>query len=61
MGEGKVPPVTDYAQEWEYLYDERLGMICADSTPTEKEDQAAADYATKEVARLKKLNSKKPS
>lgn len=37
--------------EWEYLYQERLGIMCGTDAPTVKQMKMASDYATKEIER----------
>lgn len=45
----------EYDLEWQYLYEERLGLLCGNATPTVEQTKQAHDYATSEVNKLKEM------
>lgn len=44
----------DWKDEWNYLYNERLGMVCEGRAPTDREMQLAKMEADRIIAELKR-------
>ncbi len=47
---------AELREEWNYRYQERLGILCEDRVPTSEEDQIARKEADETVAKLKTTN-----
>ena len=45
---------TEESFEWEYIYQERLGMLCEDREPSPEEVQMACKDANEAVKRMRK-------
>lgn len=47
----------DYKQEWNYLFQETLGIMCGVNDPTPEQIEQAMKYATEQVEKLKQANN----
>jgi hypothetical protein len=49
----KIP--HEWQEEWDYRYQERLGILCGQDRPTEAQEQIASREANEAVAALQRV------
>lgn len=48
-----IPKPDEFAEEWRYIYEERLGILCEDKPPTAAQTEIARKEADEHVRQLR--------